>query len=146
MKKVINFWTSPFSAKRLIARAFGWVVFYRLSLWLLPFAQLKRFFNLQEAAKAERASVPREQIAGIVSAVKAVSRFVPAASCLTQALAVRRLLAAAGQSSQLKFGVIKNSEKFEAHAWVEIGGRIVIGRLPHQRQFAVLDAPDKMMI
>ena len=146
MKKVINFLSTPFSTKKLLGRALGWVVFYRLTLWLLPFARLKRLLDLKAAEPAEKTSVPAARIAEIVSAVRAVSRFVPAASCLTQALAARRLLEAAGQSSQLKFGVIKNSEKFEAHAWVEIGGRIIIGRLPHQRRFSVLDATDKILV
>lgn len=145
MKKAFNFLSAPLATKRLLGRALGWVVFYRLTLWLLPFARLKRMLALRPPGP-ETPSLPAARIAEIVSAVRAVSRFVPAASCLTQALAARRLLEAAGQASELKFGVIKNSEKFEAHAWVEVGGRIVIGRLPHQRQFVVLEATDKIMV
>ena len=51
----------------------------------------------------------------------------PRATCLTQALALRSLLAADGRPSALRLGVARERRGFEAHAWLESEGRILIG-------------------
>lgn len=61
-------------------------------------------------------------------AITRAARFVPGASCLTQALSLQVLLARRGLGSRLCIGVRKGGQKsFEAHAWVERGGRVLIG-------------------
>jgi len=61
-------------------------------------------------------------------AVTRAARFVPGASCLTQALSLQVLLARRGLHSRLCIGVRKGAASaFEAHAWVERGGRVLIG-------------------
>lgn len=71
--------------------------------------------------------------------VSRTSRFVPGASCLTQALAVQTLLGMRNQRSDLKIGVGKNKEdEFVAHAWIEIGERIVIGKLADLHSYSVM--------
>jgi Transglutaminase-like superfamily len=60
--------------------------------------------------------------------VKLASRFVPAATCLAQALVTVTLLEREGLPASLRIGVARSVRgKFEAHAWVESGGRVVIG-------------------
>jgi len=60
----------------------------------------------------------------LVWAVRAASRRIPAASCLTQSLALHCLLARAGHRSEIRIGVAKNAEAgFQAHAWVEYAGQ-----------------------
>jgi hypothetical protein len=52
------------------------------------------------------------------------SQWVPGATCLSQALALHRLLVCAGFPSIIKIGVRKDAQTgFEAHAWVEHDGR-----------------------
>jgi len=64
---------------------------------------------------------------------------VPAASCLTQALAMLVLLDWFGHSSELRIGVAKNgADRLKAHAWVECEGKIVIGRRMDLSRFTVL--------
>jgi hypothetical protein len=58
--------------------------------------------------------------------VRLASRYVPRATCLTQALTAQMLLGWAGLNSRLHIGV-RLDGKFEAHAWVEGPGRIVVG-------------------
>lgn len=59
------------------------------------------------------------------------SRYVPAASCLTQALAGQVLLNQHDAPALLRIGVAKNEQgTFQAHAWVESQGRILIGNSP----------------
>jgi hypothetical protein len=68
------------------------------------------------------------KIEKIAWAVAVASRYVPAATCLTQALAGQILLAQHGEPALLQIGVAKNEAgKLEAHAWVESRGRIIIG-------------------
>ncbi len=50
------------------------------------------------------------------------------ADCLVQAIAAERWLRSAGVPSTIHFGIPKvKSAKFEAHAWLRVGKRIVTG-------------------
>lgn len=61
-------------------------------------------------------------------AVKNVSRVIPFASCLTQALSLQRLLAREGYSSTIRIGVkLDDKDKVDAHAWVLFEDRVLIG-------------------
>ena len=60
-------------------------------------------------------------------AVAAAGRRLPGArSCLPQALAARALLESSGRPARLRLGVSREGP-FRAHAWVESGGRVVVG-------------------
>jgi hypothetical protein len=64
----------------------------------------------------------------IAWAVATVARYVPGASCLTQAFATQIILARAGEISDLRIGVTRNGAgQVRAHAWLESHDRIVIG-------------------
>ena len=54
------------------------------------------------------------------------SRYVPGSTCLVQALAGQWMLLREGYPAQLRIGVSK-AEGFEAHAWVELEGKVLIG-------------------
>ena len=106
----------------LLLRAFFVVGVSRVSLWALPFAIARRVV-IATAGEAE--GIPME---GLVWAVKVASRYLPRATCLTQALAAQALLARAGHKSCIEIGVAKDAEhRFEAHAWVICGDQVVIG-------------------
>ena len=64
----------------------------------------------------------------LLRAVRRASRLVPDATCLTQALAARWLLARAGIGTRLRIGVAKNPDgTLRAHAWLEDDQYILIG-------------------
>ena len=72
-----------------------------------------------EAASIERVAfaIPR-----------AAARVPWKATCLVQALAAKRWLDRMGVASQLKLGARKSGEQaLDAHAWLEAGGRVVVG-------------------
>ena len=99
----------------------------RLGLWLLPLPTLRR---LLAKVRPSESIAPEgsTKIEKIVWAVVVASRYVPAATCLTQALAGQILLAQHGEPALLQIGVAKNEAgNLVAHAWVENRGRIVIG-------------------
>jgi hypothetical protein len=107
----------------LLLRALFLVSAIRLGLLLFPFRLLQRF-----AQRRRRKSNTRYSPAQYVWAVRAVSRYVPDATCLTQALAAQTLLARSGHASHIEIGVKKDQQRqFLAHAWVVSGDQIVIG-------------------
>ena len=72
-----------------------------------------------EAARIERVAfaIPR-----------AAARVPWRATCLVQALAAKHWLGRMGVDSRLKLGARKTGEQaLDAHAWLEAGGRIVVG-------------------
>jgi hypothetical protein len=109
--------------KFLLLRALFVVSATRVALWLSPIGSVRHiaFRDLKTMGVAY-------QVSSLVWAVKAVSRFVPAATCLTQALALQCLLARSGHVSSVYLGARRGGAgKFEAHAWVECEDRVVIG-------------------
>ncbi len=99
----------------------------RLALWALPFPwvrQLVRRWSSRRPSSAFRRSRPEE----LVWAVRYVVRYLPRASCLTQALTAQVLLARAGHEPRLRIGVTRGAPgHLYAHAWLENGGVVVIG-------------------
>ena len=117
----------------------------RVALWRWPYARVRA--QLQHRRSRTRQVVPlvadgrdlARDAAALAWAVRAAARRVPHASCLTQALALDALLARAGHRGEVRLGVARRSDgSFEAHAWVEYEGRILIGGLPDLDRFAVL--------
>jgi hypothetical protein len=120
----------PISDRRLVVESTLLVVFVRLALWVLPYATLRdwlrrrRKSNLTEPYSCSR----------VVWAVSAAARYIPKASCLTQALAAETLLRVYGHPATIHIGVAKNgSNSLEAHAWVESRGEIVLGGSGRER-------------
>lgn len=120
-----------------LLRAFRSLLAWRLGLWLLPVHTLR--WIARTPVRGLRRSSPgaglRNCSAGSPSsvecvawAVKTAARYVPRASCLTQALAAQSLLGRSGHPSQLHIGVAKGPDReFGAHAWVQCHDRVVIG-------------------
>ena len=64
----------------------------------------------------------------IVWSVQATSPHVLKSTCLTNALTPQVLLSRNGYPSQLGKGVTKD-EEFEAHAWREMNGEVIVGKI-----------------
>lgn len=103
----------------------------RVALWILPFNTARRLLVRSPKRPEARTRLTPWQIRW---SVRHASRLVPAATCLPRALAVESLLVGSGREAVLRIGVLrKDNGGFEAHAWVESGGRIIIGELlPHE--------------
>jgi hypothetical protein len=104
----------------------------KVGMRLLPFRTLRRLSTLAAGAPArglrhaDRASSSAERVAW---AVQAASRSTPGVkSCLTQALVAQMLLSRRGHAALLHIGVAKGERgRFQAHAWVESEGKVMIG-------------------
>ncbi|MDQ3605460.1 MAG: lasso peptide biosynthesis B2 protein [Gemmatimonadota bacterium] len=126
MGRLHSFLRLPSAERRLLLRAAAVVVAVRISLWLFPFQRLRLFVEGQKRPLSGMPMTPSPQ--RIAWAVSVVSRYVPRASCLTQALAAQWLLGAVGQSGLLRIGVAKRGDgTFRAHAWLESSGGVLIG-------------------
>jgi len=112
--------------RSLLVRSVLLVGAARLALWTLPFNVVRRLLS----RPARRPSVPYATTERIGWAVSVAKRFVPKANCLPQALAAESLLLHGGYPVELRIGVAKTDDgRLEAHAWVESGGRLVVGDL-----------------
>lgn len=135
-------WASP-AAWRLAWIALTKVVWVRVALWRWPYAQVRARLltdRTRDGSRTERAmpAATHDPLA-LAWAVRATARRVPQASCLTQALALEALMAEFGLRPELRIGVARHADgTFEAHAWVELEGRVLIGALPDLERFAVL--------
>ena len=122
MSKLKTFASLSSQDRGLFLRALFLVAAVRLSLFLLPFRVIQRL-----AAGARRRMVIHP-VGRCVWAVRASSRYVPRATCLTQAVAAQVLLTESGYASRIEIGVTKDEHRrFLAHAWVVCGEEIVIG-------------------
>ena len=133
------------AAWRLAWRALRVVVWVRWSLWHRSYASVRA--DLRRRHRPNDAGWPAGErgLAGepraLAWAVRAAARRVPRASCLTQSLALEALLVQAGHPAALRIGVARKDDgAFEAHAWVESEGRVLIGRLSDLERFAPLPA------
>jgi hypothetical protein len=98
----------------------------RLALWVLPFNVVRRLLS----RRARRSPVPSATTERIGWAISVATRFVPNGNCLPQALAAESLLTRSGHPVELRIGVAKTDQgRLEAHAWVESGGRLIVGDL-----------------
>lgn len=110
----------------------------RVSLWLLPFQTLCRLVTKSRRKSAASQEADQVSVRRVARAVTLASRYIPA-TCLTQALATMVLLRRIGQPASLRIGVSKGERgDFQAHAWVESQGRIVIGNLADISRYSVL--------
>lgn len=118
----------PASERRLLAKAALLLGAIRVGLWMFPFRTLRDV--LDKAVTFHRVREMDTQTADtVVWAVEAAARHMPGFNtCLTKALAAQVLLSRRGRPTLLRIGVVRSAEgKFEAHAWVESEGRVVIG-------------------
>ena len=109
-------------------RAFVWLAAIRIGLWTLPFPTLRRI--LRRLARGRERGEASEQVPAsrVAWAVRAASRCVPQANCLPQALTLQVMLTRMGETAHLQIGAARSEDgQFEAHAWVECQGSIVLG-------------------
>jgi len=127
VKNLREFFRLDGSERRFLLRIGLLLWATRLGLWLLPLPTLRRLLSILLPSKriAETGSTTIEKI---IWAVRVSTRYVPVATCLTQALVTQALLVQHGEPAVLQIGVAKDpSGNLIAHAWVENRGCIVIG-------------------
>ena len=107
----------------LAIRAAGWLVLARVALWTLPFARVQELATRLGSRRATVGVAPGR----LAWTVETTAHSIPQATCLTQALAAQVMLSRAGEEPSLHIGVATDRGSFEAHAWLELNGRALVG-------------------
>lgn len=116
--------------RKLLLEALVALTKARLLLWLRPFSATWRDYDSQNSQRLQQSDAEPIDPALVALAVRRASRVVPASTCLAQALATQMMLARRGITVEVRIGVARDEHRsFEAHAWVELGGRVLIGNL-----------------
>lgn len=126
MRRVRRFLSLSGDERRLLLRALSRLARTCLQLHLLP---PKKWHALLTASRPA-ASPPRQRYSEeqVAWAVRAAARYVPTANCLSRAIVAKQLLEEQGLAPVLRIGVQRPEEVgLKAHAWVETGGRVVVG-------------------
>lgn len=117
-----------------LAEAGALVVAIRIAQWILPWRAVvgtSRVIPLPVYRP-----LPVESLAW---AVRAVGARIPRATCLTQSLALHRLMDRSGHQARVQIGVAKiPGGGFEFHAWVEHAGQPLLNSAGDIAQYATL--------
>lgn len=139
MDRLRKFFGLPAPERLLLVRAFTLLAAVRIALWLLPFKVLRWMLSKLAQAHTRYPSECHFPSERGVWALQAASRYVPRATCLTQALAGQVLLGFNGTSTSVRIGVAKRRTRdLEAHAWLESQGTILIGGADADQRYACL--------
>jgi len=126
MRRVKKFFSLPESERRLLLRALVRLSSTCAKLHLLPQSKWRALLAPKPSPGApQKPEYSEEQIAW---AVRGAARYVPLAICLPQAIVAKQFLEEQGYRPVLRIGVqTPENLSLKAHAWVEAGGRIVLG-------------------
>jgi Transglutaminase-like superfamily len=128
MARLSKFRRLPAADRRLLLKTVLLVWTVRLGLWLLPFRLMRRLLAKLALNPVGSQVCGPTVVARYVWAVTVACRYVPATTCLTQALVTKMLLGHHGHHASVRIGVARSAGgELQAHAWVESGGRVVIG-------------------
>jgi len=113
-----------------LARAWWLMLHVRKRLLKQPFGEARVWFKERIAAPAH--SKVRPSPHRILWAVSRAAWFLPGeCTCLHRAVTAKILLAQHGWAAELHIGGRHGAKgRFEAHAWLECEGRVILGALP----------------
>ncbi|WP_081504011.1 lasso peptide biosynthesis B2 protein [Methylococcus capsulatus] len=127
-KRVQRFLSLSAMERSLFIQALFLILLFRVALPVVRFrrawACLAGMASIRPEDMKRRIVIQPEKTG---AALVRASRCVPGATCLMQALAGVLMLRRQGHIAELCIGVAKPNGEFGAHAWVECGGRQVVG-------------------
>jgi hypothetical protein len=128
-KLVIVFFKKPMADQWRIVKIVVLSLGVRLMVLLFPFKKLAGILGEQNGISEKEDFTPDWTYIDTVSRqIKNMSRFVPwTSNCLVQATVGKILLRKKKIRSTVSFGVKKEGGKMEAHAWLTVYHKIVIG-------------------
>ncbi|NEO97791.1 MAG: lasso peptide biosynthesis B2 protein [Symploca sp. SIO2E9] len=125
---------------QLLFKTFVLLGLVRLGLWLLPFPSLRQAIAKISQSNSKQLQVKAVSVGKIIWAVNVSSYYMPGGvKCLARALTTQVFMSRYGHLPELRIGVAKGEGgQFEAHAWVESQGQVVIGNLVDLSRFMPL--------
>lgn len=148
MKRLRNFLKMGNRARVLLLAASILLTGVRLGLLLLPFRNLIKLVTRISEGFLHSYAANKVSLGQIVWAVNVVTRYMPGgAKCLARALTTQILMNWCGYKPELRIGVARSETgTFEAHAWVEYQGRVVMGYLQDLPRFVPLPSLEGVKI
>lgn len=148
MKRLRNFFQMSNRARVLLSAAFILLTGVRLGLLLLPFCNLFKLITNISEGFLHNIAANKVSLGQIIWAVNVVTRYTPGgAKCLTRAFTTQILMNWCGYKPELRIGVAKSETGiFEAHAWIEYQGQVVIGYLQDLPRFVPLPSLEGVKI
>lgn len=115
--------------KILAIESIFWITVVRLMIWIFPFTFVhKSVQNMTNSiSKKDSKTEPMIPIQRIKFMILLSSRYVPRATCLVKALAGYIMFSRYGYTTLIKIGVLNEDGVFEAHAWLEHCGIVILG-------------------
>ncbi|MGI6483986.1 MAG: lasso peptide biosynthesis B2 protein [Methanobacterium sp.] len=126
MSIFLRFIKLPSREKKLALETLFWVLTIRIMVWIFPFQYVQK--KVQKIAKHLASDQKKISIQKIRSMIVTISKYVPRATCLVQALVGYILYTKHGYNTKIKIGVLTENGVFEAHAWLEYQGYVVLGQ------------------
>ena len=124
MNQIKRFWKLSKDKKSLLIKSIVLTTLIRVCLYLIPFSRIHTTFNTLSRIQINQNSP--KKVDDIIWSVKVASQYVPKSTCLVQAITAQILMIHYNHDSILRIGVNK-SKDFEAHAWVEINKKVILG-------------------
>lgn len=144
MSRVGRFLSRGHTEKRVFYLAAVLVPVVRVGLAVLGFRRVRGWL-LQRESRASRIDEATPEM--VDWAVQSVARkTLYDRPCLTQSLVVSHLLRRAGFRPEVRIGVKKADDRLEAHAWVEIEGRVVSGGRRSPEIYTPLTSIDELKL
>lgn len=127
MKKLRKAWALSRAEQLLLLKLFASFPIVRLGL-KLPFRKVTSFLPKIQTLHSEGTHAVAGSADRLAYLVEVASRhhFLQP-TCLEKALILSRILRKRGQEADLRIGTSTKNGKFEAHAWVELGGQVILG-------------------
>lgn len=130
----------PAAEKLATAEALVVVVGTRVAVGALPRSALSQWVGRAMHEAAGEAGEHADTVGQVCRAIRRASRRVPGATCLVQALAGCSMLERRKVRAHVEVGVDKQANALSAHAWLVVGGRVVLGGEDARARFVVLEA------
>jgi hypothetical protein len=145
--RLIEKWRSfrkrPADERALILRAMIFLPITEIGLRVLGFRRCKeKIENLLVSDPRSQSAIPFETAAKITRAVRSVELHgFGTPNCLERSMVLWWLLRRAGIAGELHIGGRKSGPRFEAHAWVELEGKVLNDSADVHIHYARFDAP-----
>ncbi len=140
MKKISKFWQLEPTERALLVQTFLLLNLVRFLFLFLKFPRLQKILTKLGTRRSTYLGASILSIKKIGWAIELSTQLSPGgAKCLARALTMQTLMQQQGYDSKLQIGVIHQpTEEFQAHAWIEYQGEIVIGMLPDLEKYNTL--------
>jgi hypothetical protein len=142
LRRALGLVRRPRRQQALVVEAALHLAAAKTILLFVPFERWRQQLK-QESSPEEISGLPAAvHVRELVWAVNGVGQRLPETlNCLPRALATRWMMQRRQWPNTLQIGVARNADgKFEAHAWIEYQGRVIMGLVPDLERFVKLPA------